>query len=180
MKLDKEMGSILGPELTIDGDVKVTGSLLIYGTVNGNIKSQASIRTAKGSIVKGDIIGNNAEIHGVVEGDLIIDGKILLGNESAVNGNLKSGTLVIQEGAKFAGSCDMTKKSGCLIKVKRNSNDWVKFSGIGIQMTVTVIICLYLGKWIGSKYNYEQTGILLGTFFGLFTSIYNLFKQINK
>ena len=109
MKLDKEMGSILGPELTIDGDVKVTGSLLIYGTVNGNIKSEASIRTAKGSIVKCDITGNNAEIHGLVEGDLIINGKILLGNESTVNGNLKSGTLVIQEGAKFAGSCDMTK-----------------------------------------------------------------------
>ena len=109
MKIDKDMGSILGPELTIDGDVKVTGSLLIYGTVNGNIKSQASIRTAKGSIVKGDIIGNNAEIHGLVEGDLIINGKRLLGNESTVNGNLKSGTLVIQEGAKFAGSCDMTK-----------------------------------------------------------------------
>ena len=44
-----------------------------------------------------------------MEGDLIINGKILLGNESTVNGNLKSGTLVIQEGAKFAGSCDMTK-----------------------------------------------------------------------
>lgn len=111
MKLDKEMGSILGPELKIDGDVTVTGSLLIYGTVNGNIKSQASIRTAKGSIVKGDIIGKNAEIHGLVEGDLAIDGKILLGDKSVVNGNLKSGTLVIQEGAKFAGSCDMASNN---------------------------------------------------------------------
>ena len=55
MKIDKDMGSILGPELKIDGDVNVTGSLLIYGTVNGNIKSQASVRTAKGSYIKATV-----------------------------------------------------------------------------------------------------------------------------
>ena len=55
MKIDKDMGSILGPELKIDGNVKVTGSLLIYGTVNGNIESHGSVRTARGSKVKGDI-----------------------------------------------------------------------------------------------------------------------------
>ena len=108
MKIDKDMGSILGPELKIDGDVSVTGSLLIYGTVNGSIRSQASVRSARGSVVKGDIIAEEAQIHGLVKGDLIITGKILLGNESQVTGNLKSGTLVIEEGAKFAGSCDMS------------------------------------------------------------------------
>ena len=109
MKIDKDMGSILGPELKIDGDVSVSGSLLIYGTVNGSISSQASVRSAKGSKVKGDIIANEAQIHGLVEGNLIIKGKILLGNESQVTGNLQSGTLVIEEGAKFAGSCDMSQ-----------------------------------------------------------------------
>ena len=111
MKIDKDMGSILGPELKIDGDVSVSGSLLIYGTVNGSISSQGSVRSAKGSKVKGDIIANEAQIHGLVEGNLIIKGKILLGNESQVTGNLKSGTLVIEEGAKFAGSCDMSNSN---------------------------------------------------------------------
>ena len=111
MKMDKDMGSILGPELTIDGNVSVDGSLLIYGTVNGNIESHGSVRTAKGSKVKGDIIGNEAHICGSVEGNLIIDGKIILGSESQLTGNLKSGTLVIEEGAKFAGTCDMAEYS---------------------------------------------------------------------
>ena len=44
MKSDKDMGSILGPELKIDGNVNVSGSLLIYGTVNGNIESKGSVR----------------------------------------------------------------------------------------------------------------------------------------
>ena len=111
MKSDKDMGSILGPELKIDGNVNVSGSLLIYGTVNGNIESKGSVRTAKGSRIKGDIIGGEAHICGLVEGNLMIKGKILLGSESQLTGNLKSGTLVIEVGAKFAGSCDMSNNA---------------------------------------------------------------------
>ena len=70
-----------------------------------------AFRTAKGSTVKGDIIGQEAHICGLVEGNLMIDGKIILGSDSQLTGNLKSGTLVIEEGAKFAGSCDMSKTS---------------------------------------------------------------------
>ena len=111
MKIDKDMGSILGPELKIDGNVSVSGSLLIYGTVNGNIESKGSVRTARGSKVKGDIIGDEAHICGLVEGNLLVKGKIILGSESQLTGNLKSGALVIEEGAKFAGSCDMANSS---------------------------------------------------------------------
>ena len=111
MKIDKDMGSILGPELKIDGDVTVSGSLLIYGTVNGNIESHGSVRTAKGSVVKGDIMGQEAQICGLVVGNLVVKEKIILGKESQLTGNLKSGTLVMEEGAKFAGSCDMSSKT---------------------------------------------------------------------
>ena len=62
---------------------------------------------------------------------------------------------------------------------QKKSKNWLKFSGIGIEMAVTVIIFLYLGKWFGNKFNHEQIGILIGVFLGLFGSIYNLIKQIN-
>ena len=32
-----KINSILGPEVDVDGDVKVVGSILIYGKVNGNV-----------------------------------------------------------------------------------------------------------------------------------------------
>ena len=63
---------------------------------------------------------------------------------------------------------------------QKQPKNWLKFSGIGIEMAVTVIIFLYLGKWLGSKFNHEQIGILIGIFLGLFGSIYNLIKQINE
>ena len=64
--------------------------------------------------------------------------------------------------------------------MKKKSAEWVKYSGLGIQMAVSVILCLYIGKWIGSKYNNEMIGSLIGIFFGLFTSTYNLIKEFKN
>ncbi len=47
-------------------------------------------------------------------------------------------------------------------------------------MVASVIICLYIGQWIGAKLGAENLGALFGTFFGLFASIYNLIKQIKN
>ena len=64
--------------------------------------------------------------------------------------------------------------------MKKQSTEWVKYSGLGIQMAVSVIIFLYLGKWIGAKFGSEIFGMLIGIFFGLFASTYNLLKQIKN
>jgi len=112
-KLDSKMSSILGPELEIKGDVKVAGSLLIYGKVLGNIESNGAVRTAKGSIVKGNIKAKDAAISGHVEGDLLVKSKVTLGDTSLLTGNLKASILTIEEGAKFEGVCNMQgTKSG--------------------------------------------------------------------
>ena len=64
--------------------------------------------------------------------------------------------------------------------MKKTSTEWIKYSGLGIQMAVSVILCLYIGKWIGSKFGSENAGSLIGIFFGLFASIYHLFKELKN
>ena len=102
-----KMSSILGPELEIHGNVKVSGSLLVYGKIYGDIESKGAINTANGSFVKGNIHAQEAAISGEVEGDINATKKVVLGSKSYLKGNLKAGTLTIEEGAKFDGSCTM-------------------------------------------------------------------------
>ena len=106
-KINNKTSSILGPELEIHGDVKVSGSLLLYGKVFGNIHSNGSVRTAHGSEVKGNINANEATIGGKVDGDVDVIKKVTLGDSSKLIGNLKAATLTIEEGAKFEGVCSM-------------------------------------------------------------------------
>ena len=110
-KPESKTSSILGPELEIHGDVKVSGSLLIYGKVFGSIQSSGAVRTANGSVVNGNISAKEAAIGGKVDGDLDIEKKVILGDTSFLTGNLKAAILTIEEGAKFDGVCSMLKKS---------------------------------------------------------------------
>ena len=110
-KPESKTSSILGPELEIHGDVKVSGSLLIYGKVFGSIQSSGAVRTANGSVVNGNISAKEAAIGGKVDGDLDIEKKVTLGDTSFLTGNLKAAILTIEEGAKFDGVCSMLKES---------------------------------------------------------------------
>ena len=106
-KANNNISSILGPEVEINGDVNVSGDLIIYGIVNGDILSKGEVVSAKGSTVNGNICAKNASLSGAVKGDLEIESKVILGKFSHVTGNLKAAIITIEEGAKFDGMCSM-------------------------------------------------------------------------
>ena len=110
-KISSKTSSILGPELEIHGDVKVSGSLFIYGKIFGNIQSNGTVQTANGSVINGNISAKDVAIGGKVDGDLDVEKKVILGDTSFLSGNLKASILTIEEGAKFDGVCSMAKNS---------------------------------------------------------------------
>ena len=116
VKSESKSSSISGPELEIHGDVKVSGSLLIYGKVFGNIQSNGTVQTANGSVVNGNISAEDASIGGIVDGDLDVEKKVILGDTSHLSGNLNASILTIEEGAKFDGVCSMVKNSELINK----------------------------------------------------------------
>ena len=105
------MSSILGPEIEVKGDLVVKGDILIYGTVFGDVECKGKVHSAKGSLIKGNVNAKSAYINGKIQGDLISQEKVVLAKFSQLKGNLVSSTLMIEEGAKFDGVCNMQSKS---------------------------------------------------------------------
>ena len=118
-KKSTALGSILDPNIEINGNIDVTANLVIHGKVNGNVTSTQTLNTAKGSKVKGNIIAKNAMISGEVHGDLEVSEKIVLGQTAHLVGNLKASILIIEEGAKFDGMSNMLKAKAIDSKVKK-------------------------------------------------------------
>ena len=115
---DSKINSIIGPEVEVDGDVRVVGSILIYGKINGGVKATGSVRTAKGSYIKGNIESKDANISGKIDGDLKVESKTILEKNCDLKGNLTTGIVVIEEGANFDGICNMINKG----EVKKGIN----------------------------------------------------------
>ena len=93
---DSKISSIIGPEVEVDGDVKVVGSILIYGKINGSVSATGSVRTARDSHIQGN-----------VEGHITVKNKTVLEKGCILNGDLTSSIVVIEEGASFKGLCNM-------------------------------------------------------------------------
>ena len=115
------MSSIIGPDLEIKGDINIKGDLLIYGIVDGNINCEGLVTTAKGSEIKGYIKTINADISGIVDGNLEAKEKISISSTAHHNGDIIAKILVIEEGASFNGLCTMNKKND-IPNIKSSNN----------------------------------------------------------
>lgn len=101
----QNMNSMVGQDAVFQGDIKLDEGIIIYGTVYGNIQTQGAVRVSRTGKVLGSISGSDIHIGGHVEGDVVVENRAVLGEESQLNGNLTYKSLIIEEGAQFQGQC---------------------------------------------------------------------------
>ena len=120
---NSSLGTILAPEIDITGDINVSGNIIVFGKVTGDIVSTGIVNTAKGSRVEGNIKAKSANISGEVNGNITVEKKAVLGNTCTLNGNIEAAIITIAEGAKFDGLCSMLKtKETYVEKINTSTN----------------------------------------------------------
>ena len=74
--------SVIGTEMQINGNIKCQGSLVIKGTVKGNIECD-EIRLSSEGVLKGSIKSKDSEISGKFEGNIFSD-TIAIGSTASI------------------------------------------------------------------------------------------------
>ncbi|MDX1438563.1 MAG: polymer-forming cytoskeletal protein [Rubricoccaceae bacterium] len=103
-----EQHNIIGKETVIDGTVRSSGNVHISGTVKGNVDVQGRTVVMPGGTVEGEVVSTSAEIGGRVKGQVSVKERLVLKATAEVDGDLRTSKLVIEDGASFSGSCDMS------------------------------------------------------------------------
>lgn len=66
-------------------------------------------------------------------------------------------------------------------KPKRPLNKFIRFSGIALQMGITIYFGSLLGKWFDNKYpNDNELYTKICTLVAVFLSIYSVIRQVSK
>ena len=89
--------SVLVSNVSIKGNITEKDSIVIDGTVEGNIDAEL-VETYKNSNIKGNITAKKALIGGKLKGDVSSD-KVHINNTADVEGSIKQKTLSIDEGS---------------------------------------------------------------------------------
>ena len=101
------MNTIIGKDAVIDGQLNVEGSLRIDGKVKGKVVCTDCVTVGATGLVQAEIESGSAIIAGKMVGNVIATEKIELQAKCEMEGNLRTKSLVIEQGAVFCGACNM-------------------------------------------------------------------------
>ncbi len=62
----------------------------------------------------------------------------------------------------------------------RNDADWLKYSGIGIELVVIILVFLFLGLWLDDKFNTKFIFTLILTILGFVGGFYNFYLTVKR
>lgn len=91
----------------IEGEVKSSGDMRIDGTLKGKIHTQGKLVVGTTGKIEGEIVCQNAEIHGEINGKITVTELLSLKSSSKLLGDIVIGKLSIEPGSQFSGSCYM-------------------------------------------------------------------------
>ncbi len=99
--------TIVGNDVVIKGNLKSPSNILVHGVVKGQVTTETDANVGEGSRIEGSVTGKNVTIAGEVQGNIEAGESLRIEGTGVVNGDIKTPSLVIQEGAKFLGKCEM-------------------------------------------------------------------------
>jgi cytoskeletal protein CcmA (bactofilin family) len=95
-----------GTEIT--GDVRSQGDIRIDGTMIGNLNTKGKVVIGNTGKVKGEVVCKNSEVSGEIEGKINVSQLLTLKVSSRIYGDIVTGKLSIEPGARFTGNCNMS------------------------------------------------------------------------
>jgi cytoskeletal protein CcmA (bactofilin family) len=93
----------IGEGVTIKGEVAVPDTLVVCGTIDGDVSAGNLIVGETGTIKGRVTVAENAEIYGRVSEKLDVKSLLILRAPGRVDGNISYGLLQIEQGASIAG-----------------------------------------------------------------------------
>jgi len=99
---------VVGREIVLSGEISACDRLVVEGTVKANIKDCRDIAISEGGLFTGSASVESAEIRGRFEGELTVNGRLLIRAPGQVSAAVRYGEIEIERGGRLSGHVDAT------------------------------------------------------------------------
>src|SRR5712692_4737523 len=100
---------VIGPSMTVKGEVHSREELYIDGEVQGSIELQHRLTVGPNGKILATVKAREVVVHGTIQGNVQAAEKIILREKASLVGDIKTAGIVIEDGAYFKGSIDITR-----------------------------------------------------------------------
>lgn len=91
----------------IEGVIRANNDIRVDGSLNGELFCEGRVIIGKEGYVDGEIKCENAIVEGKFNGKLVVTDTLQVKDTANIKGDVQTGNLVVQAGAKFDVSCGM-------------------------------------------------------------------------
>ncbi len=95
----KDAETIIGPSIKVKGNFHGQGNIIIEGTLEGSLKTDANIFIGEKAKVIASIEARDLIINGNIKGNIKVKNYLSLGGTAQVNGDIQYAELSIEKGA---------------------------------------------------------------------------------
>jgi cytoskeletal protein CcmA (bactofilin family) len=113
---DFSINTIIGPNTNLVGDIEAGGFTRIDGSIRGNVRARGRVVIGERARMKGNVTGTNITIGGVVYGNIIADGHLVILSTAVVIGDIITRRIQADDGCFINGS----------VAVCPNDESWTK------------------------------------------------------
>lgn len=62
----------------------------------------------------------------------------------------------------------------------RTPQSWLRYSHLGLQFSLTLVLCVLAGSWLDKRYETSPWWTLAGSLLGISASLYLVIKETSK
>jgi len=116
----KNIETIIGPSVKVEGNFKGEGDLIVEGILIGNLETNNNLKIGQNAVIQAEVKANNAFVSGKVKGNIIVKGKIEIAGTAVILGDIKAQIISIESGALLQGKLTMPVRD---IKIEERTED---------------------------------------------------------
>ena len=102
-----KLDTYIGEQTLFEGSLTSKDDLCIYGSVRGRIESAGRVVIGQSGEVEADIVADDVVVNGKVVGDVTAKGILEMSSTGIIQGDVKTSRLIMEDGGKFEGHCEM-------------------------------------------------------------------------
>jgi cytoskeletal protein CcmA (bactofilin family) len=104
---DSATTTVIAKGTVIEGKFICTENVRLDGAIHGEVKVDKRFVMGDTSYVQGNINARDAAIKGKIKGDVLVKEALHLMDTAIIEGNITAKTMVVEEGARYNGSCQI-------------------------------------------------------------------------
>ncbi len=103
----REMETIIGPSVKVEGNFNGEGNVTVEGVVQGTLKTNHDLTVGHAAKIKAEVAARNLHLSGEIRGNVKVTERAQLSSSARVVGNIETKLLTVEEGATINGKITM-------------------------------------------------------------------------